>query len=255
MKIPSNIHFLFLIVSVLALTVACRQEKKNKDENKISTGEAMQQKSSKDWKQLFGKNDYELVIDSDTISGEDIFQVNNGKIKAMYRYKDSAVSPIAMIISKKKYSFYDLKLEYKWGNRKFRPRLDRKRDAGVLLHATTIQKVWPASLEYQIQEGDVGDFWALLGMHANVLKNDSLIKTERKDFSRMLKFIDVEQLGWNKILIEVRGTALKFYLNGTLVNQLIGANFKGSSINEGHIALQAEHSEITYRKVFIKVVE
>lgn len=71
----------------------------------------------------------------------------------------------------------------------------------------------------------------------------------------MLKFIDVEQLGWNKILIEVRGTALKFYLNGTLVNQLIGANFKGSSINEGHIALQAEHSEITYRKVFIKVVE
>lgn len=68
----------------------------------------MQQKSSKDWKQLFGKNDYELVIDSDTISGEDIFQVNNGKIKAMYRYKDSAVSPIAMIISKRNIHFMTL---------------------------------------------------------------------------------------------------------------------------------------------------
>ena len=255
MKTLNRIHFLFLIVLTPVLIVAWGEVDNDKVENRISTEQAMQHKSSKGWEQLFANDNYKVVIDSDTLSKEDIFHINDGEIKAMYSYEGSAVSPIAMIISKKKYSFYDLKLEYKWGNRKFKPRLDQKRDAGVLLHATSLQEVWPPSLEYQIQEGDVGDFWALLGAHANILKNDSLIKTERKDYSRMRKFTDAEQPGWNEILVKVRGTVLKFYLNGTLVNQLTGANFKGSPLNKGHIALQAEHSEITYKNVFVKEVK
>ena len=46
------------------------------------------------------------------------------------------------------YKDYRLSLEYKWGEKKFPPRLEAVRDAGLLYHVhRAIPADWPASFE------------------------------------------------------------------------------------------------------------
>ena len=64
------------------------------------------------------------------------------------------------IITEKKYGDFRLELEFKWGEKKYPPRENAKRDGGILYHVDLYSgdKIWPRSLEYQIQETDCGDF-------------------------------------------------------------------------------------------------
>jgi hypothetical protein len=78
----------------------------------------------------------------------------------------------AGISTKKSYSNYHLSLEYKWGQKKYPPRENQKRDAGLLVHCNgehgAFWNVWLQSLECQIQETDTGDFIALAGTGAKM---------------------------------------------------------------------------------------
>ncbi|MGL4462831.1 MAG: hypothetical protein ACRC1K_11835 [Planctomycetia bacterium] len=65
-----------------------------------------------------------------------------------------------------------MSLQFKWGEKKWEPRKNDKRDSGLLLHCVgkhgAFWNVWMRSLECQIQEGDCGDFIALAGSGCNV---------------------------------------------------------------------------------------
>ena len=62
---------------------------------------------------------------------------------------------------------YHLKLQFKWGEKKWAPRNrpQDRRDSGLLyhVHAEPGQngRTWARSIELQIQEGDVGDLYAV----------------------------------------------------------------------------------------------
>lgn len=57
------------------------------------------------------------------------------------------------LVSEEQYSHYILKLEYKWLDKRFAPRTEWDRDAGLLFHVHgDLKKVWPLSLEMQIGE-------------------------------------------------------------------------------------------------------
>lgn len=70
------------------------------------------------------------------------------------------------------YSDYHLQLQVRWGEKKLPPRANAKRDSGLLLHCVgphgAFWNVWMRCLECQIQEGDLGDFFALAGANARV---------------------------------------------------------------------------------------
>lgn len=84
-------------------------------------------------------------------------QVRDGAIH-MYADTDLAATvPFGVIVHEKTFSRFHLSLEYRWGEKKFAPRKDTLRDAGVIYHASNTGKVWPDSVEFQIQEGDTGD--------------------------------------------------------------------------------------------------
>jgi len=51
---------------------------------------------------------------------------------------------------------------------------------------------------------------------------------------------------WNTMVIEARGKGIKVWVNGALVND--GRN---ASVDHGKIALQAEGTEVEFRKVEI----
>ncbi len=92
------------------------------------------------------------------------FQVDDGVIHV---YKDQAEGtevPNGYLATEKEYSNYDLRMEYKWGAKKFKPRMDVVRDAGLLYHLQQPDSVWPRCIECQIQEGDVGDCFTVRGV-------------------------------------------------------------------------------------------
>src|SRR5215210_1700213 len=92
------------------------------------------------------------------------FQVHDGVIHV---YKDQAAGtmvPSGYIATDGVYAEYHLRMEFKWGTKKFQPRMKAVRDAGLLYHVTRPDTVWPRCVECQIQEGDVGDCFLVGGV-------------------------------------------------------------------------------------------
>src|SRR5690349_162687 len=67
------------------------------------------------------------------------------------------------ISTKQSFENYHLQLQFKWGKLKWPPKEKEKRDSGLLYHAVGPHGAdggfWMRSQEFQIQEGDCGDYW------------------------------------------------------------------------------------------------
>ncbi|MEP7143511.1 MAG: DUF1080 domain-containing protein [Ferruginibacter sp.] len=154
----------------------------------------------------------------------------------------------AYIVTEKKYSNFRLTLEFKWGEKKYPPSENEKRDAGILYHVDFYSgdKIWPRSLEYQVQEGDCGDFW--MTDSTTIIHNDTLT-TLQKDAFNVVKTKDAEKPNgqWNEASVIVKDGTITHLLNGEVVNTGRLGNTK-----EGNILLQSEGSEIYYRNVMVE---
>jgi hypothetical protein len=151
------------------------------------------------------------------------------------------------IVTEKKYSDFHLTLEFKWGEKKYPPREKEKRDAGILYHVNFYSgdKIWPRSLEYQIQEGDCGDFW--MTDSTTIVQADTL--TKPANWFRVIKLADAEKPSgqWNKAEIIVKNGRITHLLNGKTVNTAGLGNTR-----EGHILLQSEGAEIFYKHIRVE---
>src|SRR5438034_746438 len=84
------------------------------------------------------------------------------------------------ITSAKEYENYHLKLEFKWGEKRWPPREKAVRDSGLLYHCVgphgAAGSFWMRSQECQIQEKDCGDYWsvdgAMVDVQAVLIKRD-----------------------------------------------------------------------------------
>ncbi|WP_158848553.1 DUF1080 domain-containing protein [Algibacter sp. L1A34] len=210
------------------------------------------------WVDLFENNpetgpNYDFIVNGEATEEEAnaMFEYNGKELKAMYKWQKTA-APYGIAVTKKIYKSYDLKFQFKWGKRRFAPRLDKIRDAGLLYHCPVGSYAWPPSLEYQIQEGDCGDLWNILGAHSDVLREGEIIKIKKRNYSSSSKWLNTEKKGWNDVLLKVRGNSAQYYLNGVLVNEITNATYGGLTNTSGFIALQAEYAELVYRKIKIK---
>lgn len=151
------------------------------------------------------------------------------------------------ITTKKKYSNFHFTVEFKWGDAKYRPRLNAKRDAGIMYHVNFYSgdKIWPRSLEYQVQEGDCGDFW--MTDSTTIVHKDTL--TTSRNSLRIIKSADAEKPNgeWNKAEVIVKKGKITHILNGKIVNEGALGNTK-----DGTILLQSEGAEIFYRNAYVK---
>ncbi|MBT9188890.1 3-keto-disaccharide hydrolase [Zobellia russellii] len=218
------------------------------------------QESKLEWTNPFPKNELSssyTITQSELPSNQKLFEIKKNKIEVLYAWKGEK-APFGMITTTKEYSHFNLELEYKWGERKFAPRLEAKRDAGIVFHVQGEKVIWPTCLECQIQEGDTGDLWVIKGPKVTWYQKDGseklLDSSGKKTYIEGDKYGNYEVDGWNKVRVEVRGSkSAKFYENGQLVNELKDfLNANGTPLEKGNIALQAEGSEITYRNIKIQ---
>ena len=162
------------------------------------------------------------------------------------------------LITKKDFANYYLRAEFKWGEATHSPRAGQARDSGILYHIQGPNKVWPTSIEYQICEGQTGDFYMTDG--AALTGTDGKRETGPAGSAARIKRIgegpwqnvtgyrdpngEIEkQHGeWNAVEIVVQDDNVKQYLNGKLVNE-------GSKAYpaRGKILIQSEGAEIFFR--------
>ena len=83
---------------------------------------------------------------------EHVFTFENGVIHV-------SGTEMGYLITKQEFANYYLRAEFKWGETTHAPREGQARDSGILYHIQGEQKVWPTSIEYQICEGQTGDFY------------------------------------------------------------------------------------------------
>jgi hypothetical protein len=166
---------------------------------------------------------------------EGIFAVHDGMIHVLGK-------EFGYFCTEKEYENYHLTVEFKWGERRWPPRENDKRDSGILMHCVGPDKVWMKSIECQIQEGDTGDFWLVDGTSITC-------DGKRQTDGRIVKKKDAEKPTgeWNTVEVICDGDKIKHIVNGVLVNEGSGA-----SVTKGKILFQSEGAEVFYRKIELK---
>ena len=139
---------------------------------------------------------------------------------------------------------FHFSLDFKWGEKKWAPRLDKPRDSGILYSIPdgAADKIWPKSLECQIQEGDVGDFWLI---DSTTIVIDGR-RTEPARFQRAAKKLNAENPhgAWNHVEVTCIDGHCVHTVNGIVVNEGYQA-----SEQKGRILIQSEGAEIFYKNI------
>ena len=156
-------------------------------------------------------------------------------------------TPPGHLITDDVFRDYRLEVEYRFAG--------KPGNCGVLVFASTpraLYKMFPKSIEVQMMHENAGDFWCIVedikvpDMEKRRGPKEKWGITEGKG-RRILNLTDGSEnpVGeWNNMVIECLGNSIKVWVNGDLVNH--GTECTAS---EGNIALQAEGSEVEFRKV------
>ncbi|HEY8504136.1 MAG TPA: DUF1080 domain-containing protein [Gemmataceae bacterium] len=183
------------------------------------------------------------------------------------------------LTSKEEFSDYHLRLQFKWGEKKWPPRDKAKRDSGLLYHCVGEHGAggtfWMRSLECQIQEGDCGDFWSVAGVLVDVegeLQGDNgpvVFRPGGKTFTlpakglgnRAVKSATNEKPHgqWNTIEVYCVGPTSVHVVNGTpnmvLTNARVATDGGEKPLARGKIQLQSEGAEVFYRNIEVRPIK
>jgi len=156
-------------------------------------------------------------------------------------------TPGGHLITDEIYENYRLEVEYRFAG--------KPGNCGVLIHASTpraLYEMFPKSMEVQMMHKNAGDFWCIVedinvsDMEERRGKPEEWGITEGKK-RRILNLTDKSEnkVGeWNAIVVECLDREVKVWVNGDLVNY----GFECTA-NRGQIAVQAEGSEVEFRKL------
>lgn len=156
-------------------------------------------------------------------------------------------TPGGHLITDKVYKNYRLEVAYRFAG--------KPGNCGVLVHASTpraLYEMFPKSMEVQMMHKNAGDFWCIVedikvpDMEERRGKPEEWGITEGKK-RRILNLTDKSEkkVGeWNTMIVECFDREVKVWVNGDLVNYGYEC-----TANEGQVAVQAEGSEVEFRKL------
>ena len=162
-------------------------------------------------------------------------------------------TPNGHLITDAGFENYKLEVEYRFAG--------EPGNCGVLVHASTpraLYDMFPKSIEVQMMHENAGDFWCIVediqvpDMEARRGPKEEWGIVEGKK-RRILNLTDGSEkpLGeWNSMTIECLGDEVKVWVNNDLVNHGYDA-----TASKGQIALQAEGSEVEFRKVMLTPIK
>ena len=118
------------------------------------------------------------------------------------------------------------------------------------MRKTGPDKIWPKSLEAQINAGQAGDFWGLDGYRLTgpAERSKGLTHPQFGKLANVAKAAAMEKPAgqWNRYEIVARGGVVTLAINGREVNRATGCD-----VVPGSICLTAEGDEYDFRNVEI----
>jgi len=184
--------------------------------------------------------------------------------------------------TKESFKDYHLKFQFKWGEKKWPPRdrPDTRRDSGLLYHVHAEPgaegRTWARSVELQIQEGDVGDLYAVGSAIAVRSKARPGVTPAIYDYDpagewfyfsqshgssgRCVKQPDNEKPTgeWNTVELVAFHDDSIHIVNGKVVMRLHGPQRIDTNlptlVTSGPIILQSEGAEVYYRDIQVRPI-
>lgn len=240
------------------------------------------------WMPLFNGKDlgnFRIAYSSVPVDGRPagaMFEVKNGVVHTYPGQAAGTPQPSAYFQTRNDYSDYVLHLEYKWGDKKFAPRMARLKDAGIVFHTyEDVEHSWPHGIECQIEDSDVGDLW-LISSRADVATDPASYRPapdplqdgspyyasggrtqsygDQGKYVRIRHAADLEHPGWNSVDVVVRGDSAVYLVNGqvdmrvTNMKKWDAGSNSWQRLDRGKILFQAEYAEVYYRNIKIRAV-
>lgn len=155
-------------------------------------------------------------------------------------------TPLGYLATKESYGDFVLRLQWRWPQGK-------EGKGGVLINLSGEDRIWPKSLEAQINAGQAGDFWGLAGFEFTG-PAERLKTIEHAQFGRLThlpRTTDAERSAgqWNDYEIRAEKEWVVLRINGREVNR---AN-RGAAA-PGPIVLTAEGSPIEFRNIRVRTL-
>ena len=183
------------------------------------------------------------------------------------------------ISTEKEYENYHIQLQFKWGALSWGQKKNKKKDSGLLYHSVgkygADYGAWMRSQEFQIEEGNCGDYWGVAGGMADMpvdKKSDSEYVYNPKGAlttfvqggkagRRCIKGSDAENASgqWNTLDLYCFGDTSIHIINGKLMmilyNEKQMENGQPLPLTKGKIQIQSEGAEVFYRHIQIESID
>ena len=283
-KLSLNLVALLLFTSIV---FACKEESTTPDPQPATDWTDLLDKDLTHWDKFIGVPHYSVDLPGypkgDGMNGTPI-GLNNDPLQ-VFKVVEENGQPVLHISgeiygglsTKQEYGNYHFKTEFKWGTKKYEPRLNDKRDNGILYHAKgnhgAFWNVWMLSQEMQVQETDMGDYFGLgpaMDIKAAIKNADnentwmydpsaSSRTFENGERCRRSKNMEKPNGEWNTLELICLGQKSIHVVNGEVVMVLENSREKlanGSYIplTNGKIQLQSEAAEAFYRNIQIRQI-
>jgi hypothetical protein len=197
-----------------------------------------------------------------------VFKMEDGMVHILDIPETDERQEFGYLASEREFSNCRIRVEFKWGKKRFVPNNENKRDSGLLYFFNGPDKIWPRALEFQIQETDVGDLWLLDGSQITTkIETEGLpmyvlsgpLKTQNR--GRIIKFGDFEdRSGWNQLELVLDADKATHIVNGRVVMRAWdikqpSAPGQYEKVASGRIMLQAEGAEVWFRNLRMKTIK
>jgi hypothetical protein len=236
---------------------------------------AAEQSADGSWTPLFNGRDlagwYTFVGGRKAEDPQKVVQVHDGMIHMYADARAGGPAPFGYVATERSFENYDLRLEYRWGAKKFGDRVNSPRDAGLIYHFVGEDVVWPKGIECQIQEQDTGDIFTVSTRVSSTVAPRTLTYKSTEEGGVPVTVGDAGQIariqrsrmleigGWNKVEVRVRGGGATHLVNGQVNNRWTNLLQRDPAdperyipVTRGKLLLQAEGAEIFYRNIEIR---
>ena len=182
------------------------------------------------------------------------------------------------IATKNEFENFHLGLLFKWGTLTWGQKKTKKRDSGLLYFATgengADYGAWMRSQEFQIEEGNSGDYWGVAGGMQDIPSINATDSTYIYNSAGILNtFSAVSSTGrhcikqgdaenptgqWNTLDLYCHGDTSVHVINGKVMMVLYHSsqleNGKVIPLTKGKIQIQSEGAEVFYKKINVESI-
>lgn len=207
--------------------------------------------------------------------GQKIFSVSQVQGKPVLRITGEIYGCLQ---TKEEFSNYIFRAQFKWGEKKWEPRLAEPKDSGILYHSrgplgVEYWKSWALSQEFQVIEHGIGEYWTQSTSAFDIRVDPKKTGEEaprwnpaapwtvfRAPNNHALAGSDEDKPGeWNTIELVCYQANCVHIANGKVVMALRNARYEEDGkyipLTGGKLQIQSEAAEVYYRDLAIRKID